>query len=209
MEHSKSSRKDTSLVKTYKLEDVDKSELFEFAKKASTYKSDPASVNMWHNNWQDRPETFPYLVYLSKRFANDNGQFFVAKLDNEIIAVSGIQISPFDDYVALGGVRSWVNIEHRGKFIIGRHLLPLQKQWAIDKGCKTIALTFNHYNKNLINYFKRSGLGIQKKRNPQSMFYTGVYEVPFTCDIQFTEQWVIYDKIQDYNPNWEKIRWNK
>lgn len=209
MEYKWTSGETISMVETYRIEEIDKKELLQFAKSASQYTEDPASVNMWHEYWMDRPETFPYLVYLSQRFANDNGQFFVCKIDGELQAVSGIQISPFDNYVALGGVRSWVNEKYRGKFIIGRHLLPLQVAWAKSKGIKTIALTFNNYNKKLISYFKRSGLGIKKKRNPNSMFYNGVHEVPFTCNVQYTEQWVIYDKLDtNYMPEWEKIKWS-
>lgn len=196
------------MVETYKLEDVDKNEIIQFLKTASQYSEDPASVNMWNENWVDRPETFPYLVYISKRFAAENGQFFVCKINGKIEAVSGIQVSPFDNNVALGGVRSWVNPKFRGQFVIGRHLLPLQVAWAKEKTIKTIALTFNHYNKKLISYFKRTGLGIKKKRNLNSMFYNGVHEVPFTCNIQYTEQWVIYDKLDTtYEPEWEKIKW--
>jgi hypothetical protein len=195
-------------ITVHKIEELSQNEIFNFAKRASEYTSDPAHVNMWHNHWEDHPETLPYLIYISKRFANNNGQFFVLRIDNEIEAISGVHVSNFDSNVALGGVRSWVNEPHRAKFLIGRHLLPLQLSWAKDKGLKTIALTFNEYNKRLLNHFRRSGLGIKKKRNPNSLFYNGVNEAPFPCNVQYTKQWVIYHKIdENYEPNWENIKW--
>jgi len=207
MENKQLGRTDSPVVKSYKLEDYPMQDILKFAERASYYKEDPASVNMWHRHWHDRPETLPYLIFCSERFANGNGQFFVTTFDDKLVAISGIQVSPFSKEIALGGVRSWVNPELRGRFVIGRHLLPLQKQWAIDNGIKAICLTFNSYNKKLINYFKRSGLGIKKNRNPNSMFFNGVHEVPHTCNIQYTEQWVIYDKIDlDFEFDWSKIK---
>ena len=40
------------------------------------------------------------------------------------------------------------------------------------------------------------------------MFYKGVNEVDFPCNIQYTKQWVIYDKIDpEYTPDWHAIKW--
>ena len=53
-----------------------------------------------------------------------------------------------------------------------------------------------------------TGVSIAKKRNPNSMFYKGVNEVDFPCNIQYTKQWVIYDKIDpEYTPDWHAIKW--
>ena len=209
MGYSRTSRENTPVVETYKLENLSKDEILSFAKFASKFTEDPAHVNMWHDNWVDHPNTLPYLIYNSTRFANGNGQFFVLKIDGIVQAISGVHISSFDTNIALGGVRSWISPEYRAKMLIGHHLLPAQLQWAKDNNLKTIALTFNDYNKRLINYFKRSGMGVPKERNPNRLFYNGVYEVPFSINIQYTEQWAIYHKIDEsYTPNWEKIKWS-
>ncbi len=197
-----------------KTEIVDKKvkseELLEFCKSASLLTSDPAHVNMYHKHWEDRPETLPYLIYQSTRFANTNGDFFILRIDGNIEAISGVQISKFDKNVALAGIRSWINPKYRAKMYIGHHLLPLHLAWAKNNNLKTVALTFNNYNKKLMNYFKRTGMGVPKKRNSSRLFYNGVYEVPFSVNIQFTEQWVLYHKIEEnYTPIWEKIKWHK
>jgi hypothetical protein len=197
-----------SIVETYKLEELVKEDILSFAKFASKFTEDPAHVNMWHDNWIDYSNTLPYLIFNSTRFANGNGQFFVLKIDGKIEAISGVHVSSFDPNVALGGVRSWISPEYRAKMLIGHHLLPAQLQWAKDNNLKTIALTFNDYNRRLINYFKRSALGVPKKRNATRLFYNGVNEVPFSINIQYTEQWAIYHKIDEsYEPDWEKIKW--
>lgn len=200
-------------IKNITTEIVDKDsisqEILDFCKQASLKTDDPAHKNMYHDNWQDHPEVLPYVLYIHKRFKGDNGDFFVLRVDGIIEAIAGVYISSFDSNVAIGGVRAWVNPQYRAKMLVGHHLLPLHLEWAKEKRCKTIALTFNEYNKRLVNYFKRSGLGVPKERNANRMFYNGVHEVPFTCEIQFTEQWVIYDKIDpDYEPDWESIRWH-
>lgn len=183
---------------------------FNFCKNAHQMKTDPAHVNMWRDTWIDSPDTLPHLLLISNKFIDGRGEFFVLEIEGKIEAVSGIYRSEFDEMVAIGGIRSWVNQCYRGKFLIGRHIMPYQVKWAKDNGYKTIALTFNEYNKKLINYFTRSGFGIKKKRNEFSLFFKGVNVLPYTLNIHNTEQWIIYDKLDsDYNPNWEKARYEK
>lgn len=185
-----------------------KETFFNFCKAAFKEKDQPAHSNMWDDNWRTNNNTLLYHLFVSKRLCCDSGETFVLMQEKEILAVSSIYISPFDENVAIGGVRSWVVNEFRGKFVIGRHLLPLQLAWSKNKKIKTIALTFNDYNRDLINYFKRSGFGIKKNRNPNSLFYNGLYEVEFPINLQYTKQWAIYHKIDEtYEPDWEKIKW--
>ena len=65
------------------------SELLDFCSKAGLLTSDEAHVNMFHKNWHDRPETLPYVLYLSKRFAGDNGEFFLLRINGKIEGISG------------------------------------------------------------------------------------------------------------------------
>jgi len=186
-----------------------KDDILNYCKLAFNEKSEPSHVNMYSDDWETNVATFPYLIYKSNRFTNNNGDMFVLFDDDEnIIALSGVNVSDFDNKVALGGVRTWLNKDQRGKFVIGRNLLPVQLKWAIDHGMKTIALTFNDYNKRLLPYFKRAGFGIEKKRYINSMFYNGQFHVDFPVKINYTKQWVIYHKIDEsYIPDWESIRY--
>lgn len=185
-----------------------KASFFSFCKSAFEEKDHPAHTNMWDDNWDQNNNTLLYHLYVSKRLCCDTGETFILKKEDQMIAVSSIYVSPFDENVAIGGVRSWVNAEFRGRFMIGRHLLPLQLAWAKNKKLKTIALTFNEYNRDLIKYFKRTGFGIKKNRNPNSLFHNGLHEVKFPINLQYTKQWAIYHKIdEEYCPDWENIKW--
>jgi len=186
-----------------------KDEILEYCRNAFEEKSEPSHVNMWHEDWENVNSTLPYLLYNSSRFSDGNGDIFVLFDNNDnILAVSGVNISEFDNNVALGGVRTWLNKDMRGQFVIGRYLLPIQLKWATEVGCKTVALTFNDYNKRLIPYFARSGFGIQKKRNPGSMFYNGQHILDFPVTINYTKQWVVYHKIDEtYSPDWNSIKY--
>lgn len=187
---------------------TNKDMILSYCKNAFKEKSEPSHANMYADDWENNNAVFPYLIYISDRFKNDKGDMFVLlDNDNTILALSGVNISDFDSNVALGGVRTWLNKDLRGKFVIGRNILPIQLKWAIEHDMKSIALTFNDYNKRLIPYFARSGLGIQKKRKPGSLFYNGQYILDFPVTINYTKQWVIYHKIDDlYQPDWESIR---
>ena len=190
---------------------TNKDMILTYCKNAFEEKTEPSHVNMWSDDWENNNAVFPYLIYISDRFKNGKGDMFILlDDDNTIVALSGVNVSEFDTNVALGGVRTWLNKELRGKFVIGRNILPIQLKWAKDHNMKTIALTFNEYNKRLLPYFKRSGFGIEKKRNPNSMFYNGQFHVEFPVTINYTKQWVIYHKIDDlYQPDWESIRFTE
>ena len=52
----------------------------------------------------------------------------------------------------------------------------------------------------LKNIFLRNGFGVQKNRQEDSLFYTGVHQVDFPVTIKHTKQWVIYQKLDE---NWD------
>ena len=188
-----------------------KDAILDYCKQAFTEKDQPGHANMWHDDWENQPSTFPYLLYRSERFKNGNGIMLLLLDENDnILGTSGANVSDFDKNVVLGGVRTWLNKDLRGQFMMGRLVLPHQLSWATELGFKTLALTFNDYNKRLLPYFARSGLGIEKKRKPGSLFYNGQYILDFPVNINYTKQWVVYHKIDElYQPDWESIRFTE
>jgi len=186
--------------------DVDQQDFFDFCRAALLDAEQPASVNMWDNNWPTETHTLPYLLEVEKRFA-ENGKFFVLLDNDKIIACSGIYQSDFNQHIAICGIRSWVNKEYRGKFLLGSHLFPAQVRWAKFNGYKQIAITFNDYNSKLKNIFIRNGVGVKKDRKEDSLFYTGVHQVPFPVTIKYTPQWVLYQKLDpDWTFDYSKIK---
>ena len=101
-------------------EDVDKEQFFIFCQQAFLDATQPAHVNMWDNNWREQTHTLPYLLEIEKRFSGDNGKFFVLYYNKDIVGCSGIYQSDFNQHICLAGIRSWINSDHRGRFLLGK-----------------------------------------------------------------------------------------
>jgi hypothetical protein len=195
------------------LSDYKKEEFFSFLTLTHENKS-PASVNMWHEEWSSRPETLPYLLEHTDRFNGHNGEFHIFYHDNNPVACSGVYISAFSKFIGIAGVRTWVDTAYRHRAVLREFMLPLHKQWCQNQQLKIIALTFNEYNKNLIQVFKRRRLGetIDRidTRNSHHLFFNGLSEVPFPVTIQYTPQWAIYEKLDPtFEFDWSSLKVDK
>jgi hypothetical protein len=192
------------MYQIHNFENYNREEFFNFLKIEVTRSKDPAACNMWSDNWIFENNTLPYILERSARFKEPNGQFFILTHNEKIIGCSGVYESQFNPNIAIAGVRTWIDQDYRNNSINREYLLPAQKKWAEDKGYKIIALTFNDYNKNIIQIFKRNRLGEKNNRlgsrEPYHLFYNGLNEVDFPVVIQHTPQWVIYEKL---DPSWE------
>lgn len=199
-------------MKEYKIVRFNQSvaeDFFNFCQQASLEKTQPAAINMWSNEWQDQPNTLPYILTYTDRFAEPNGEFFLLYKGNDIVGCSGVYISQFSDEVALAGARTWIVPKLRHMLLPRELLLPAQKKWAEEKKLKLVALTFNDYNKNMIVLWKRMRLGENRSvRRPEHLFFNGVNEIEFPVTIQHTKQWVIYEKLKDnFNFDWHTIEY--
>lgn len=195
-------------MQTVKLiQDVDINEFIDFLK-SELNSADPASMNMYDINWETKSHTLLYKLFIEKIY--DTGIFHVVFDNNTIIGCSGAYISTFNSELGLLGSRTWINKEYRNLQIPRELLLPAQKQWAIDNKLKAIALTFNEYNKNLINTFNRIRIGEHRSpRDIHHIFYNGMQEVPFPVNIQYTKQYVIYELLDNsWDFDWESIKFN-
>ncbi len=190
---------------------VDNTIFFNFLKTESLEIEQPASVNIWAEDWETNTHTLPYILTNTKRFDGINGEFYILHENDKIIACSGVYISDFNDKIAIAGVRTWISKEFRHLSLSKDYLLVEQKKWAVSKGMKLIALSFNEYNKNIINIFKRNRLGEKagriNNREPKNIFYNGLNEVSFLVNIQYTPQWVVYEKIDDtFDFDWSTLK---
>ena len=182
-------------------------QFFKFCKDASL-QDDPAAVNMWADDWHNQPHTLPYILINSNRYSKPNGEFFILMHLSEIIGCGGIYFSEFDPTFALAGCRTWMHRDYRNKSLPRELLLPAQKQWAKDRNASAAGITFNEYNKNLINIWKRTRLGEHRlPRQPYHLFYDNFNEVEFPVTIQYTKQWVIYEQLDpNFNFDWISIQ---
>lgn len=170
---------------------------FRFLKSINT--PDPASNNMWDDDWENKNYTLPYILEKTDRFNGSNGEFHIVFDDGQIIACGGVYLSSFSRNISLAGTRTWVDKKHRNKLIMREVLLPRQKAWSIERGCKIVAISVNEYNKNLLKPFKRIRFGEDKNRmsdrQSHHLFYNGAIEVDFPVTIQYTKQWVMYEQL--------------
>jgi hypothetical protein len=199
-------------VSTYNnLSAVEKINFYSFLK-STQLESKPANTNMWHDEWSNAKHTLPFILNNTERFNNGNGVYHIVFDGETIVACGGVYISNFSQDVALIGVRTWVNKIYRNQSILREHLLPIQKSWCQEKNIKIIALTFNDYNKNLIQVFQKRRLGETKERittrQPHHLFYNNLIKVEFPVVIQYTKQWVIYETLDStFNFDWKSIEY--
>jgi hypothetical protein len=168
---------------------------------------------MWDINWQTKTNTLPYILEYTDRFDGINGVFHIIYEEDNIVACGGVYRSKFNDFVSMAGVRTWTDSKYRNNSLLREFLFPLHKAWSIEHDIKIIALSFNEYNKNLIQVFRRIRLGenIERigNRQPHHLFYNDLNEVEFPVNIQQTKQWVVYEKLDPlFEFDWNNIRWN-
>lgn len=199
------------IIDTYS--NLDNKDLFfDFCRFQSIEKNQPASENMWHNDWVNQNHTLPYILEKTDRFKGTKGEFFLLWEDNQIIACGGVYISDFNSMIGVAGVRTWVKKEYRHMALNKDYLLVEHKKWCVKNQLKIIALTFNEYNKNIIQIFKRNRLGENSgrilNRRPENMFYNGLHELPYPVYIQYSKQYVIYEKLdENFEFDWSAIQY--
>jgi hypothetical protein len=182
---------------------------FNFLKHISMETTSPAHLNMRDDDWKNKTNTLPYILEKTNRF-KINGVFNVLFDGSKVVGCSGIYASDFCSKMAIAGTRTWIDKEYRNSAISREWLLPAEKKWAIQNGFGAIAVCFNEYNKNIIELWKRVRLGeTRTQRMPKHLFYANMHEVEFPVLIQYTKQWVMYEKIDPYFQfNWDSIKAN-
>lgn len=191
-----------SLVAFENLSKLQLGSFFKFCKESSLEQL-PAAQNMWSDNWEHIPEVLPYILHKTDRFTN-KGQFHILFNADHVVLCGGVYVSDFSRGVAIAGTRTWVSKQYRHRSLVRDYLLPKHKEWAINHGCKQIAICFNEYNKSLKRIFFRNRLGESNERlqfrTEEHLFGSNINEPPFPVNIQETAQWILYEKI---DPNWE------
>jgi hypothetical protein len=194
----------------YDLTYTEKEQFLNYLKSVKEQSSSPAVENMYHDDWDNLPHTLPYILGHTGRFYGESGQFHILYDNNKVVACGGVYKSFFDSKIALAGVRTYVDVKYRHNSILREHLLPIHKRWAIENNCDIVGLSFNEYNKNIIEIFKRRRLGESLDRmirEPHMLFYNGLNELDYPVNIQNTKQYIIYETLNEYTYDWEQIKW--
>ena len=198
----------TYTIITYQnLNPIQKEIFFNFMQEAKKETTQPAYKNMWDDDWHNKTNTLPYLLEKTSRFS-ERGQYNIVFNNEKVIACSGVYTSNFCLELAIAGTRTWVHTDYRNKSIARDILLPTEKEWAIENKFKAIAICFNDYNKNMSNIWKRIRFG--EKRTPRQshhLFYNGVNELEFPVTIQYTKQWIMFEKLDpSFEFDWTSIK---
>jgi hypothetical protein len=185
----------------------DRSLFLDFCEQAAKEIRQPAAENMYHPDWINNPNILPYQLIMTDRYLPPKGEFYFLLFNNQIIACSGIYQSEFNEQLVIAGCRTWINKEFRNLSIAREYLLPAQKKWAEEKNYSAIALTFNDYNKNIIEIFKKRRLGENRSpRESKHLFYSNFNQVDHPINIQFTKQWIIYETLnEDWDFDWKTL----
>lgn len=193
----------------YKLSSKQIDNFFSFLKSQQTT-DDPAWTNMWDDNWQDKANTLPYILTKTNKYKDAEGAFYIVYDRRNVVACGGVSKLATNAFIAVAGTRTWISEEYRNQHIARNYLLPEHKAWAIRNNCKQVAVTFNDYNKNIIAIWKRTRLGeTRSPREPRHMCYSNFNEVKFSVVIQYTPQWVIYEKLDiGWNFDWRILKIN-
>lgn len=175
-----------------------------FLLKASREKNQPAHVNM---SLRNDSHTLYYLLNNTDRFKK--GIFNILFDDNKVIACSGCYIPNFSKEIAICGSRTWIDIEFRNMHIARDFLLPAEKKWAINKNMKCILLTFNEYNKNIIELWFRKRLGEKRNLRERKHFgFDNLHTLEFPVSINYTKQWILFELLdKNFSFNWSIYRW--
>lgn len=188
----------------------DKNEFYLFCRNESQELSQPARTNLWTEDWEIKRDTLIYQIKNRMRYFNDNGQFHLIMEGRKIVGCGGVYKSVFSDNIAIAGCRTWITKSHRNFGLPREYLLPAHKKWANENDCKIVAVTFNDYNKNLIEVFKKRKRFGEKPppRKPHHLFYSNLNTVNFPVNIQYTKQWLIYEKLDvNFEFDWNTIAW--
>ncbi len=172
--------------------------------------SSPAMVNMHSKNWPTENNTLRYILEVENKF--NPGEYFVLFDGPQPVASGGVYFSEWTNEIAMAGIRTWAHTEHRNKLLVAQYILPACKAWAVKNKCKSITLTFNEYNKNLIKVCIRTRAGESATRitgrTPKRLFYNGATVVDFPLEINYTKQWLIYENLDnEFLFDWGKIKW--
>lgn len=153
--------------------------------------SEPASVNMF---WE-----LPGLlqnIHTQTRWTSDQGAIYLVLKYNQIIGVSCVEYPEGSREFAIGGIRTYIDPQHRSSGIVGL-ILEQQTNWALDRQCQFMIVTFNDYNR-----VAHTAVGMSPKYRRAagwSSWWDDCYPVPEPLNIRNTLQWAVIKPVLNLN----------
>ena len=135
-------------------------------------------------------------IHLKKRWTQDTGEIAILEYQDRIVGVSCVEKSQLHQRLSIGGIRCWLDADHRNNNQVTRYLLAANLQWSIKHNASSMLLTFNDYNKIIYDAIckktagKAAGLG-----GVWSNWWNDCIALDTKLNIRFTEQWCVLKPI--------------
>lgn len=158
----------------------------------------------YSTEWENHPNSLLYALIKQDRYSKENGGMILLYEKTKLIAVSGYNRSPFDNYVFLLGGRTLVDKNYRNNQLISYHIIPAQIDESKKMLAKVVAFTFDISNKfSLYHVYKSNKLNLLLKNTFK--IYENLTALDHTVNIYNTEQNVLYINLEDYTYDWTQL----
>ena len=160
-------------------------------KQSQKHPDDPAVVNMTSTP----PAGFLYNLDEGIRWKHD-GEIAVVRHVREIVGISCVESSDMHPRLSIGGIRCWIDDQHRSSQLASRYLLSSNLKWSMEQGKWAMMLTFNHYNRRIYDGICRAASGrLVAVGNIWSDWWKDCMPLKRQLNIRNTMQWCVLKPI--------------
>ena len=159
---------------------------------ASVHGSHPAMANMG----MEDDAGLLNNIHNKKRWTHGTGEIAVLEYENRIVGVSCVEKSQLHPRLCIGGIRCWLDANHRTNNQVSRYLLASNLRWSAAQQAWAMLLTINEYNKIIYDAIckksagKAAGFG-----NIWSSWWNDCVALDIKLNIRYTNQWCVLKPI--------------
>ena len=133
------------------------------------------------------------------RWTKDQGEITILRHGNIMIGISCVEHTAVAPQLTIGGIRCWLDDQHRQHNQVTRYLLSSNLLWSKLQNAAAMMLTFNDYNKQIYDAIvrkssaKAAGLG-----KVWSSWWNDCLAIPNPVNIRHTPQWCVLKPLDHY-----------
>ncbi len=147
----------------------------------------PQIVKNYNPQHRDLPGNLFYIL-AQGRYRRGFGKYFVVTIDDKYVCSAGWNSYELEQDVAIVLSRMYIVPEHRGRYLIGKNILPQCIEETRDYS--RVWITANDHNRSIYDYFERANTG---KRTALFNDWPPIYRQfkPLgRRTVYYTDQWV-------------------
>ena len=162
-------------------------------KQTRCHQEDPAIINMSSLP----PAGFLYNLDAGIRWSDD-GEVAIVRHLGRIVGISCVESSDLHPLLSIGGIRCWIDRQHRTEKLASRYLLSSNLAWSREQGKRAMMLTFNHYNRRIYDGVCRAVSGrMVAVGNVWSDWWKDCMPITHQLEIRNTMQWCVLKPIDE------------